>query len=274
MTDLAAALEHHRFYLRKLLISWKAWEGTVQVASEQKPTAHMVIPWTAQVHRFGRAFLQLEKIGMEHECHVLVRSALEYAVVGHWAAHVGHNAVVARYGLDQRKLQALVDDLRRTPNDVVPTQWKAEMFTEHIDDTPVLAVDEADVLQNFETVCRDVGVHNNLYPAYRWLCWIAHPTTHSAGVYLGGEDEIALNPTFPRPQGLVGLMAHAVFWSRRTVDDLIVGHPYGDELDQIAVSMDVLTRLPVPKSVQDRAVDATPATVPVEEQSTRSQRDD
>jgi len=275
MTDLAAAIEHHRFYPRKLLISWKDWAGTVQIAAGQKPTAHMVIPWTAQVHRFGKAFLQLEKIGMEHEGHLLVRSALEYAVVGHWAAHVGHNAVVARYAEDQRKLKALVDDLRRTPNDVVPTQWKAEMFTEHIDDVPVLAVDEADFLKNFETLCRDVGVHNNLYPAYRMLCWVAHPTTHSAGVYLGGEDEIALIPSFPRPLGLVGMMAYAVFWSRRTVDDLIVGHPYGDELDQIAASMNVWPRLPIPRSVQNRAADAddaTPATVPAKEQSTQNQR--
>src|SRR6266496_414116 len=40
MTDLAAAIEHHRFYPRKLLISWKDWAGTVQIAAGQKPTAH------------------------------------------------------------------------------------------------------------------------------------------------------------------------------------------------------------------------------------------
>ncbi len=258
MTDLAAQIENYRFCLRKLLISWKQWQGNFDVAPDKLAAAHMVIPWTAQVHRFGRAFLRLESAELEHEGHPLVRSALEYAVVGHWAAYVGHNAVVARYGADQRKLKALVNDLQQLPNDVVPAQWAAEMFTEHIDDEPVLPVDEADFISSFEAVCRDVGVHNTLYPAYRTLCWITHPTTHAASVYLGGEGQIALNPSFPRPHGLMGMMAHAVFWSRRTVDDLIVGHPYRDELDQMAESMNVWTRLPIPYSVRDHGDDADP----------------
>src|SRR6266540_373873 len=112
-------MEHYRFCLRKLLISWKEWEGSVSVLPEHVAVAHMVIPWAAQVHRFGKAFIQIEKVGLEHEGHVLVRSALEYAVVGHWAAYVGHNAVVARYGADQRKLKALVNDMQQLPNDVV-----------------------------------------------------------------------------------------------------------------------------------------------------------
>jgi hypothetical protein len=36
-------------------------------------------------------------------------------------------------------------------------------------------------------LCRDLGVHNNLYPAYRMLCWITHPTTHGAPRYLVGD---------------------------------------------------------------------------------------
>jgi hypothetical protein len=214
----------------------------------------MVIPWTAQVHRYGHAFLELEKRGLEHEAHPLVRSALEYAVVGHWAAQVGNNAVIARYGVDQRKLRALVDDLRGTRNDMVPTQWKAETFAEYIDDVPLLAVDEEKVIENFSTICHDLGVHNNLYPAYRVLCWITHPTTHGALVYLPGEHRIALEPTTTKPLGHVGLMAHAVFWSRRTVDDLTVDHPYRDWLDELAQSIEVLPRLPVPRSVRDETL--------------------
>jgi hypothetical protein len=54
------------------------------------------------------------------------------------------------------------------------------------------------------------------------------------------------------------MMAHAVFWSRRTVDDLILGHPYRDELEQMAQTMQVWPRLPVPRSVQDH-LDSTVA---------------
>jgi hypothetical protein len=48
------------------------------------------------------------------------------------------------------------------------------------------------------------------------------------------------------------MMAHAILWSRRTVDDLITGHPYRDELDQMAQTIQVWSRLPVPRSMLDR----------------------
>ena len=86
MTDLDVAIEPYRFCLRKLLFAWKQWEGNIDLPPDKVAVAHLVIPWAAQVHRFGRAFLQIEKVELEHEAHPLVRSALEYAVVGHWAA--------------------------------------------------------------------------------------------------------------------------------------------------------------------------------------------
>jgi hypothetical protein len=68
----------------------------------------------------------------------------------------------------------------------------------------------------------------------------------------GAGGQVALNPSFPGPYGLVGMMAHAILWSRRTVDDLITGHPYRDELDQMAQTIQVWSRLPVPRSMLDR----------------------
>ena len=55
-------------------------------------------------------------------------------------------------------------------------------------------------------------------------------------------------PRVPKEQGLVGLMAHAVFRSRRTVDDMTLNHPYRDWLDELALSIDVMLRLPAPRS--------------------------
>lgn len=37
--------------------------------------------------------------------------------------------------------------------------------------------------------------------------------------------------------GLVAMLAYAVLWSRHTVDDLTVNHPYRDWLDEIAASI-------------------------------------
>jgi hypothetical protein len=258
-TDTMRVIENYRLCLQKLLINWKTVSGGYEIPAHLEGTARMVIPWAAQVHRFGRAYLQLEKVALEHEGHVLVRSALEYTVVAHWAAKVGHNAVVARYGQDQRLLRALANDLKQTGSDVVPSQWTAELFAEGIDADPVPTVDEARLIGNFESVCRDVGVHNTLYPVYRVMCWFTHPTTHAAGIYLDG-DAIAVNPDAAhRPLALVGLMAHAVYWSRRTVDDLTVNHPYADWLDELAHAMNVVPRLPDPQSTGP-ATEESPAT--------------
>ena len=114
-TERETAIAHHRDCLRQMLVGWKASSGDFKVRKKQGATAQMVIAWTSQVHRFGKAFLQLEKHGLEHETHPLVRSALEYTIVGHWAAAVGENAVVARFGEDQRALKALIKDLEATP---------------------------------------------------------------------------------------------------------------------------------------------------------------
>jgi hypothetical protein len=209
----------------------------------------MVIAWSTQVHRFGPAFLQLEKVGLDHETHPLVRSALEYTIVGHWAAAVGDNAVIAQYTEDQRRLKALIKDLEATPDDVMPTQWKAEMFADHVAESPLRAVNETKFIKTFDRICRDIGVHNTLYPVYRTLSWITHPTTHGALVYLAGDRQLRDEPQFLRPLGYVGLMTYAVFWSRRTVDDLTVNHPYREWLEEIAQSIGVLTRLPPPRSI-------------------------
>jgi hypothetical protein len=71
--DLEAALETYRRALRKLLLGWKSGTANFEVPGEMEATAHMVIPWAVQVHRFGQAFLRLEKDGLEHEAHPTVR---------------------------------------------------------------------------------------------------------------------------------------------------------------------------------------------------------
>lgn len=256
--DREARLENYRLNLRKLLVGWRTASQDFQVPSDRTAVAHIVMPWTTQVHRFGRAFLRLEMDGLEHEGHPLVRSAFEYAVVSHWAAHVGDNAVLARYGKDQAKLRALVSELNGGPDDVVPPQWRADMFSGAIDDQPVADVDEKQFIDNFQHICRDLGLPGTLYPIYRVLCWITHPTTQAARVYLPEPQRLTSEPSFSRPMGLVSLMTHAVYWTRRTADDLMVNHPYSDWLDELAQSINVVRRLPAPKSVRLAEMDRSP----------------
>jgi hypothetical protein len=134
---------------------------------------------------------------------------------------------------------------------VIPTQWKAEMFADYVEESALRTVDETKFIRSFEQICRDIGVHNNLYPVYRTLSWITHPSTHGALIYLAGDRQLFDEPQFPRPMGLVGVMTFAVFWSRRTVDDLTVNHPYREWLNEIAQSIGVLTRLPAPSSITE-----------------------
>jgi hypothetical protein len=248
--DVEHDMAIHRDALRQLLDRWeKGAVGGWDVPAERHATAQMVIPWTIQVHRFAEAFLLVED-RYEHEGHVLARSALEYAIVGHWASQVGNNAVMARYGEDQRRLRALVKDLKGSRSDVVPAQWKGEMFADHIDAEPPEEVDEQKLIGDFEQICHEVGVHNTLYPSYRMLCWITHPTLHAASVYHVEKQGLAMTPQYreQRPIGLVGLVGYCVFWSARTVDDLSVNHPNREWLDALATTIEVRPRLPLPRA--------------------------
>src|SRR4051794_5385222 len=125
------------------------------------------------------------------------------------------------------------------------------MFADAVDLDEVAVVDEKKMIDSFEQICRDIRLHGTLYPMYRMLCWITHPSTQAAHVYVDESGGIANVPLYSqkRPIGLVGMMAYAVLWSRRTVDDLTVGHPYREWLDQIAASSDARSRLPEPKAV-------------------------
>ena len=66
--------------------------GIYEVSTETEASAHYMIPWSTQVHRFGPAFLRLETANLERETHPLVRSALKYPVVGHRAPQVGQKS--------------------------------------------------------------------------------------------------------------------------------------------------------------------------------------
>lgn len=144
MDERAAGIERYRDCLRHLLLSWQSFAAsTFEVERDRLAASQLAIPWAAQVHRFGRAFLHLEKQGFENEGHVLVRSALEYTVVGHWVAQTGDNAVIARYGEDQRQLRDMIRELRRTPAHMLPPLWNPERLEEYVDADPPSGVDES-----------------------------------------------------------------------------------------------------------------------------------
>ncbi len=64
MADPAVPAEDYRDALRQLLIGWRMHTANgVQLPAERVPVQILVYPWVAQVHRFGRAILQLEKHG-------------------------------------------------------------------------------------------------------------------------------------------------------------------------------------------------------------------
>lgn len=78
MADSAVPAEDYRHALRRLLIGWRMHTANgVELPAERVPVLTLVYPWVTQVHRFGQAFLQLEKHGYAHESHAIVRSALE-----------------------------------------------------------------------------------------------------------------------------------------------------------------------------------------------------
>jgi hypothetical protein len=111
MNDGLVSKEIYRACMRQLLDTWEN-AAQYEVPADRYRSFLLTFAWAAQVHRFGRAFLKLEEIGLENECHPLLRAALEYAVVGHWVARTGDDAVIARYIDDQRQLKAMVNDAK------------------------------------------------------------------------------------------------------------------------------------------------------------------
>jgi hypothetical protein len=49
------------------------------------------------------------------------------------------------------------------------------MFAEYVEESPLGTVNETKFINKFEEICREIGVHNNLYPVYPMLSWITPP---------------------------------------------------------------------------------------------------
>jgi hypothetical protein len=113
------------------------------------------------------------------------------------------------------------------------------------DADPPLPVDEFKFMGNFADICDRLGIKSSLYTVYQIECTLTHPTTNSSGVFLTPDGQhIQADPSTGRDSGLVSMMAHSVYWARRVVADLMIGHPYDDWLDDIATSIQVIPRLP------------------------------
>ncbi len=159
------SVDEYRHALKRLLVRWKAQAAKgIEVRTEHNSVITLVYPWVAQVHRFGRAYLVMEKAGFAHESHAMVRSALEYAVLAHWVAITGDAGVASRYERDHDALTLLLDEAKGRPGDVVPSAWDLELLEELVDmRAPGKADDdEQKVVQQVNQVCQRLGLGSTL----------------------------------------------------------------------------------------------------------------
>jgi hypothetical protein len=252
MVEHPVAVEDYREALRRLLIGWNMHTAKgIEIAVEHRGVITLVYPWVAQVHRFGDAFLGLEKRGHSHEAHVIVRSALEHAMMAHWVAVTGDAGVASRYAEDDRLLEQLLKEAKGRPRDVTTNTWDMDLLQQLVDTNKPVGANDEKVVQKINQICQRLGVLNTIYPAYRVHSWFAHPTTHSTSVYLVMLDDgsVALRdkPIDPAPGATLSMLAHCVYWARRVLDDLTVGRPYEEWLDEIGSSIQVMQRLPEPQ---------------------------
>jgi hypothetical protein len=168
--------------------------------------------------------------------------------MAHWVAITGDSAFVARYAEDQRLLRAMVKDAEGSSRDFAQSTWNLELLRAVVDAGGPEGVSEEKFNAQVASVCESIGMTSTLYAAYRLHCWFTHPTTHAAGVYLedlGGEQfALRAEPVDGLEPGLLAMMTHCVFWSRRVLDDLTTGQPDREWLDGIGASIQVLQRLP------------------------------
>jgi hypothetical protein len=132
---------------------------------------------------------------------------------------------------------------------VIPSPWNVENFAEAVDDQAIQLVDESKFIRDFAELCQNLGIRSSIYPAYRLSCWFTHPTLRGASLYVTDDGgELRASPATGSDTGLVSMMAHCVLWSRRTVDDLRVDHTEEQFLDGLADRINVVPRLPEPKT--------------------------
>jgi hypothetical protein len=247
--DNPVTVEEYRLALQRLLVGWKihSVQG-VEIPRGREGVLRLVYPWVAQTHRFGAAALRLDKQGFGHESHVLVRSALEHALMAHWVSIAGDGAVTARYAEDHRLLERMLLEAQGRPRDVGTSTWDLNLLAEIVDAREPAGANESKVLRKIDQICERLGLGNTIYPAYRIHSWYVHPTTHTSDIYIedrgGGLFGLRDKPADTASPAALGMMTHCVYWARRVLDDMTKRRPHEGWLDEIAASIKVTVRLP------------------------------
>ncbi|MGN6243715.1 MAG: hypothetical protein ACTHQ3_08570 [Motilibacteraceae bacterium] len=236
--------DEYREVLRQLLVGWRTMQRAApsyNVLAEHQAAFGVCYGWIAETHAFGKAYLALESRGCASQGSPIVRAALEYALSAHTVHLLGEDGFRAIYKKHTQTLKQIHDTAKEAHRGFIKPEDLAGLLDPDAPDVP-----QASWVHRVEQVCRRLGIME-LYVSYRVACQMTHPTWVSANQYLMPGDSWppkVLNERDDTSAGAVGMMAHSVLWARRTLDDMLRGHPYREWLDRLAKMGDIAPRLP------------------------------
>jgi hypothetical protein len=237
MTSGATDTELHRSIVEVLVAEYEYGVPPVSIPGVSRDVLACTWGFYAQVHRLGRSLLILADNGMGHETHILVRVALEYAILLHWLVErgdAGAKAIVAsqsgnvarHINVAQEAKMYLSPEIEQAMLDAakdLPSQEKA--------------------VGHFKDVCRHLGLLE-LYFVYGVESGFVHPSIVTVNSYLDGFGKLANEPQREIHESNMALMAYCLIWANRDLDKLMPGQPRAEELERLAKSVEAAPVLP------------------------------
>jgi len=213
-----------REMLVELLNGWRRdrAEGQTFAAKQHAAKVGTVYALTAHAHKLAYAVLELLNAGFTIEAIPTIRAAYEAALTASWVAQID-DALPAYLSRNHGQQKALRDSLQKTG---WPGAEKIDIPADALGPYLVSAGSKNGARKT-EDLCGDFYNGHEMYPVYRGLSWMTHPTAAVTDLYLElkpGSDIPTLHTTahVETERDLMVIWVHilcsSLVWSARALN--------------------------------------------------------
>jgi hypothetical protein len=242
MTSGATDTELHRSIVEVLVAEYERGVPPVSIPGVSRDVLACTWGFYAQIHRLGRSLLILADNGMGHETHILVRVALEHAILLHWLVERGEKGAKAILASQSGNVARHINLVQEAKMSLSPEIEQAML--EAAKDLP----SEEQAVGHFKNVCKQLDVLE-LYFVYGVESGFVHPSLVTVNSYLDNSGMLANEPQRVIHRSNMSLMAYCLIWANRDLDKLMPGQPRSEELERLAESVDAVPMLPAYREV-------------------------
>jgi hypothetical protein len=236
MASGAADFELHRSIVQVLVSEHERSTPPRDIEGVSRDVVACAWGFYAQINRLARASLLLIDNGMGHETYILVRVALEHAVLLHWVVERRDEGVAAVLASQSKRVNQTISTVREAQM-VFSSKIERQM------QTATVSTNEAKAVGQFKTVCKELNALE-LYFLYGVQSSFVHPSVATINSYLDAEGNPVNQPQRRVHEVNVAVLAYCLIWANRDVDTLTPGHPRAEELEKLARSIEVAPALP------------------------------